>query len=289
MQKSKISPYLFILPSGIFFLAFTLTPIIFSVVLTTFEWTAVTSPRFVGLSNWIRMFGDYRALRSLMVTVRFVLVIVPLNLAISLFLAFLVDSLGRVTKVVFRSVFFMPVVTSAVAISFIMNQMFRRDAGIINYYLSYIGISPVPWLTSTFFAFIACVIFIVWGMVGSSMIIMMAGLQGVPSTYYEAAEIDGCNAFKKFFKITVPLIAPSIFFVIITTTIGSMQIFDQIFLITRGGPGYATQTIMYEIITAAFTRYQMGYASTLSFILLILLMIITIVQWKFHTKWVHYE
>jgi ABC-type sugar transport system permease subunit len=171
--------------------------------------------------------------------------------------------------------------------SFTMRTILRGP-GVLNFFVTSLGLEPVQWLTNPFWAVAATSGFIVWQLTGQNMLVILAGLQGIPKTLYEAADIDGAKDRQKFFRITLPLLTPYIFFLVITNLIFTMQIFDQIYVLTRGGPGYATTTLVYFIVTSAFQEFNLGYASVLSVVLFLLLMTVTLIQWKTQDKWVFY-
>lgn len=286
-MKKKIVPYLFLIPSACFFVFFTLIPILVGLALSFFKWNIISTPSFIFLKNWNAIFRRPEFFQSMIVTIKFLLINVPFSLALGIFLAMLVDNI-YIGKRLFRSIFFAPVITSSVALSFIMKAMFRTDTGVLNYILKFFHIEGIRWLTHPSWAIISCVMFILWHGLGNSMIIFLAGLQGIPKEIYEASAIDGAEEWRKFFKITFPLLSPAIFFVLVTTTISSLQIFDQIYTLTQGGPGNATRTLVFLIHNSAFVHYKMGYAATYSVILFIFIMGIILVQWKNSDRWVFY-
>lgn len=276
----------FLLPSGLFFLVFLLIPMIYGLSLNLYDWNIMSPPRFVGLENWSRLFQDELFWSSIWVTFQYVLITIPLRIALAIVLALLVNRLVGLMKV-YRAIFFAPVVTSAVAMSFAMRTILRGP-GVLNFFVTSLGFDPVPWLASPFWAVIATSGFIVWQLTGQNMLVVLAGLQGVPRALYEAADIDGARDHQKFFRITLPLLTPYIFFLVITNLIFTMQVFDQIYVLTRGGPGYATTTLVYFIVNSAFQEFDMGYSAVLSIVLFLLLMAVTLIQWKMQKRWVFY-
>jgi multiple sugar transport system permease protein len=247
----------------------------------------MTPPVMAGVRNWLKLTQDRFYFQSVLVTLQFVLLLVPLRILIAVILGVLLDKIIFAKKL-YRAFFFAPVVTSAVALSFVMRALFAESYGVINFLLGFLGIQSIPWLTNPMLAVTACVMFIVWQGAGQGMVIILAGLQSIPPTLYEAADIDGARNLQKFFRITLPMLTPYIFFLLITNMIASMQIFDQIYVLTRGGPGYATTTLVYFIVTSAFKEFQMGYSAVLSLTLLAMLLIVTIIQWKNQERWVFY-
>lgn len=298
---------IFLLPHIIGFLVFTLFPSFFSLLLSTFSWDIMTPLMFVGLQNFVRLFSDplfYKVLRN---TAFFVLISVPLGMIFSLILALLVNVKLKYI-VFFRTAFFMPKITSMVAVALVWTWIFNPDFGWlnsildqlrlldpINSLLGSIGLPPLRWLTSPIWAMPAIIIVSVWKNLGYSMIMYLAGLQGISDMYYEAAEIDGASWWQKFRYVTLPMLSPTTFFVLVMSIIGSFQVFEQVFIMTRGGQGISpggpldsTNTIVLYIYTHAFTYFQMGYASAVAWILFIIIFTFTLLQWRFQKKWVHY-
>jgi multiple sugar transport system permease protein len=256
--------------------------------LSMFQWDLVSPIRFVGASNWVRLAGNMEALASIKNTILMVAISLPLNIAVGLTLALLVNKLPF-GKAVFRSIFFMPAVTSLVAMSIIWQNMFTTDTGIINYGLRLLGIPPVQWLSDPAIALLSIVVVGLWHSAGYNMLIFLAGLQGIDETLYEAARVDGAKGSYVLWKITLPLLSPTMFFIVITSIIGGLQTFEAVYLLTAGGPGYATTTLVYFIVNAAFKSFDMGLAACISIVLFLLIFAVTIVQWKFQKKWVHYN
>jgi ABC-type sugar transport system permease subunit len=285
--RSRLTPYVFLIPSSIFFLAFTFWPILQGLALTTFEWNLFKSPEFVGLKNWNALIerGDFG--HSLWVTGRIVLLAVPSIVVLGIAVAVMVDRVGR-GKILYRSVFFAPVIASPVAMSFVMRAMFREESGVLYFFLGFLSIANVEWLTSSTGAVSAVVMFFVWQATGNSMLIFLAGLQGIPTTLYESANIDGARPSQTFFRITLPMLSPATFFVLIIQTVNSLQIFAHIYTLTRGGPGYATTAMVPLIHQTAFVQYNMGLAATYSVVLFVLILIVTLLQWHNQRRWVFY-
>lgn len=191
-------------------------------------------------------------------------------------------------RMFFRAAYFVPVVSSWVAVSLIWKWLFNPSFGIINYVLSLVGISGPAWLHDPQFAMIAIIITSVWKDIGFLMVMFLAGLQNIPDTYYEAASIDGASSFRKFWNITVPLLAPTTFFVLIISLINSFQVFDQVMIMTGGGPAGTTTVLVQQIYNHAFRYYEMGYASAMSWFLFVIIFVITAVQMKLQKRWVDY-
>jgi multiple sugar transport system permease protein len=213
---------------------------------------------------------------------------VPVSTVLSLFFAFLLNQkLRGVTW--YRTAYFLPVVSSTVAVALVWSWIYAKDFGLLNFFLRQIGAEPVGWLSSTTWAMPAVIIMAVWGNLGAGIIIFLAGLQAIPESYYEAAEIDGADRLNKFFRITVPLITPSLFFYFIITMIDAFQAFEAIYVMTRGGPVNSTTTMVYYIYRNGFRNFKMGYASSQAIVLFVVIMVLTLVYWRLQDRWVMYD
>lgn len=287
-KRNRIIAYAFLLPNFLGFLAFTLVPVIFSFVLTTMEWDTSNPIKFVGLKNFITMFKDEGFYISLLNTIYYTLAVVPGTLILSLILALALSKGTRLTNF-FRSLFFFPYISSLVAVAVAWNMLFQPDMGPVNELLRSFGISNPPgWTASTEWAMPAIIFVGVWKTMGYYMIIYIAGLNDIPKQLYEAATVDGANSWQRFWKITVPMLTPTTFFVTIMLLINSFKVFDQIAVMTNGGPGRATNVLVYYIYNQAFVNFKMGYASAVASVLFVLVLTITIVQFKNEEKWVNY-
>lgn len=287
-QREALAALLFLLPNILGFLVFMLGPLIASFLLSFTEWDLLSPMRL----TW---FGNYRNLlvkdplfwKSIYNTFYYTLGSVPLGMTISLFIAVVLNRKIRGT-IFFRTVYFLPVISSTVAIALLWRWLFYPDLGLINYLLGKINIHGPNWLQSTIWAMPAVIIMSTWKGLGYNMVLYLAGLQGIPSHLYEAAIIDGASEWQQFWRITFPLLSPTSFFVLIMSLIGSFQVFDQTYIMTRGGPAYATTTIVYYIYQNGFQWFKMGYASALAWILFAIILIVTIIQWIFQKRWVFY-
>ena len=273
--------YTFLVPVLIHFTIFFLIPIVFSFVMTFLDYKIVGDPTFVGLHNWKRLLNDPLAWKSIWNTLKFSIYYIVPTMALGLLFATLIHSMKSRTGTFFKGVFFLPVVTSFVVISGIWKWMFRGSSeGFINQFLALFGISEQLFLSSSSQALIVLAGLSIFKVVGNTMIYYFAGLQGIPDDVYEAAKIDGAGRFKTFFKITMPMLLPIHFYVALTTTIGSFQIFDSAFLLTNGGPNYATNTIVYYLYQQGFTNYNFSYASVLAYVLFLFIFIVSMIQNK---------
>jgi multiple sugar transport system permease protein len=189
----------------------------------------------------------------------------------------------------YRTAYFLPIVSSTVAVALVWSWIYSKDFGLLNFLLKNFGVQPIGWLTSQHYAMPALIIMGIWGLLGEGMIIFLAGLQGISQTYYEAAEVDGANTWTKFLHITLPMITPSMFFYFIITMINAFQAFEQIYVMTRGGPNNATTTMVYYVYTNAFRNFRMGYASAQAIGLFLIVMVLTLIYWRSQEKWVVYD
>lgn len=287
-KKEALSAWAFLMPSLVGFVIFVFGATIVSLLISFFDWDMLTPAKFVGLGNYLKLLKSDSFFLVLRNTVIFVIGTVPTRVIFSLLLALmLVKKIPG--RAFFRSVIFLPVAASTVAVAMIWRWIFNADFGLLNDFLYRIGISQLPqWLINPNWALMALIIFSVWKDVGFSTVLFIAGLEGIPDTLYEAGEIDGASSWTKFWKITLPLLSPTTFFVVVINLIGSFQVFDQAYVLTGGGPANATTTIVYYIYNYAFQRFKMGYACSAAWILFAIIFIITIIQFKNQKKWVYY-
>ncbi|OGS18817.1 MAG: hypothetical protein A3J83_01985 [Elusimicrobia bacterium RIFOXYA2_FULL_40_6] len=278
--KRAMLGYTFLGPPIIGFFAFTLIPVIASLVLAFMEWDIIRPPVWVGFQNYIRLFHDKDFWYYIYNTVYFVLSL-PLGLAFSLFLALLVNQKLKGISL-FRTIYFFPVISSVVACALIWRWIYNGDYGLLNAFLKYIGIyNPPNWLRDVVWAKPALIIMGTWKGAGSSMLIYLAALQSIPEELYESANIDGATGWKKFWHITLPMLSFANFYLIITGIMGSFQVFSEPFMMTGGGPLGSTTTVVYAIYTNAFQQFRMGYASAISWFLFLVIFTTTLVQWNY--------
>ncbi len=275
--REEVAAWLLISPSLIAFVVFTLIPAIASFVLTFYQWDFITAPRFVGLHNWANLFSLGAAGQAVLVTILLCAITVPISIAIGLALALALDRMPF-GKVVFRSVFFLPIVTSMVAISFVFANMFATETGLINYVLRLIGIPAVAWLSYPVQGLIAVCILMIWSMSGLCMLIYLAGLQQIDASLLEAARLDGATRWQMFMHVVRPLLARSTLFLVVVQTLHALQTFEAVFVLTDGGPGNATTTIGMYIYKASFRNFDVGGGATASISLFVLLLAVTIFQ-----------
>lgn len=284
--KEALTGWLFLSPALIGFSIFTFGSIIYSLYLSLTDYDLMTKPKFIGLENYIRAFTkDESFYKFFGNTLYFVVLLVPIVLAISLFLALLINKkAGKITKT-YRVALFLPSITSTIAVSMVWLWIFNPDMGLINNMLTAIGFNNPPmWLNSPDTSKMALVIMRVWQMSGYYMIMFLAGLQTIPESLYESAQVDGANKIQSFFKITLPMLSNTTFVVIILLVIEAFNMFESIFIMTNGGPLGSTSTIMYYIYEQGFGNYNMGYASAIAWIFFVVIMIITLIQYRFRNE-----
>ena len=290
----RIVPYLFIGPHLLFFLAFMVVPTVFGLYISFFNWDFLGSARFVGFKNYLNLFdksmiqGTY-FWPAVWATVEFVLYSVPLLLLIPLLLALALNTRLR-GRVVFRTVFFAPVILSVATVAIIWRWMLDTNAGLVNYFAkAWFGIDRLtPWLVEQPWAWISLVIMTVWWTIGSNMVLFLAGLQEIPEHLYEAASIDGARGFHCFWHITLPLLKPTTLFVTVMTTIASFNVFGQPYMTTGGGPGTSTRVAIMLIRNEAFKDFRMGSASAMAWVLGLIMIVISLVQFRLMKDQVEY-
>ncbi|HEX5414390.1 MAG TPA: sugar ABC transporter permease [Chloroflexota bacterium] len=288
-RREAVAGYLFLLPNIVGFLVFSSLPVLATLAISTLHWDMIRAPTFVALDNYRQLLlTDQTFWRVLANTVYYVVGTVPTSIVLSLILAMALNTTIRGVKA-FRAIYFLPVISSAVAVAVLWQWLYNSDFGVINFLLTGVGLPAIPWLSSTTWAMPAVIIMAIWKHLGYNMIIYLAGLQGIPTTLYEAAAIDGAGRWSSFRNITIPLLAPTTFFILVISLIQSFQVFDLAFILTRGGPGDATNTVVMDIYNQAFQYFQMGYAAAIAWVLFAIIMLITLVQWRGQKRWVHYE
>jgi len=279
---------LFLLPSLSGLVLFTLLPILASLGLTLFEWDLLTSPQFVGLSNFRRLLHDRNFWTALAHTLQFIAGYIPLVMIIALGVAVILNQKLK-GVILFRTALFTPVVSAWVAVALLWKWIFNPKFGIVNYLLGLIGIQGPAWLFDPQWAMLAIIITSVWKDTGFVMVMFLAGLQGIPAEYYDAAAIDGASGWRRFRHITLPLLSPTTFFALIISLINSFQVFDQVWIMTGGGPAGATSVLVEQIVKNAFSYSRMGYAATLSWVLFLLVFTATAFQMRLQKRWVTYD
>ncbi len=288
--KTDITGYTFILPNILGFLVFTLFPIVFSFIISFTDWDYTK-----GLGNWnfnwganfVEMWKDKWFTSSLINTALYAIAVVPVTVFAAMVIAVIIDKFCF-AKTPLRLAMFMPYISNIVAVAIVWVMMYS-PWGPFTQLVKHLGVeNPPQWLGDYNWALIAIIIMSIWSGVGYAVMIYTSAIQALPQDVYEAADVDGANQITKFFKLTVPFLSPTTFFLVITSLISSFQVFAQIQIMTRGGPGTSTHVLVYYIYTSAFSFYRMGYAASMSWVLFIILFIITIIQWQGQKKWVNY-
>jgi multiple sugar transport system permease protein len=286
--RREWTAYLFHAPAFTIFLIFTVYALFTSFVLSFREWDGIQPARFVGLDNYRAVLADTKFHEAIGHTVYFVVGTVVPTMVVGLGLALLLNSQIRGLGL-FRTAYYLPSLTPLVIASLLWTWVYNADYGLANYFLLRLHLidQPVQWLGSKHLAMPSVIIMGIWISVGFNMIVYLAGLQAVPNELYEAAEVDGANAWQRFRRITFPLIAPTTFFLLIVQSIWGMQAFDQIFVMTSGGPpgpGGATTTVVYYLWQQGFRFFRMGYASAMAYTLFVLLFVVSFVQFRYYLK-----
>lgn len=281
--------WLFLAPTLIGLGLFTFLPILASLALAFFRWDIITAPQFVGLGNFVDIATDPTIRVSFGNTLLFVVVAVTLQLTVALALAVLVGGkLPRLVKSFFRSVLFFPLILSAASVSIIMSYLFNENFGVVNHLLNLLGVGNVPWLTSGGGAMVVVVLVYVWQNFGFSFLLFLGGLAAIPKEVYEAGQVDGATGWQQFWRITFPLVSPTTLVASVMAIIAALQIFDQPYVLTRGGPGDATRTAVMVIYESAFKQLEFGRASAIGVVLTIIIMLVTALQFRLSRRFVFY-
>ena len=292
MKKSKLERsrnrwgIVFILPQLISLVCLGMIPIVIASVLSFFDWNGFSSPVFTGFQNFKAVFTDPDTAIAIKNTLLYSVIYVPCSIVLSMGLAMLLNKAWG--KMFYRAVFFLPQIVTSVGIAVVWSWIYQPQFGILNMILKFFGIQGKEWLRDPSTAMGAVIVMSIWWGLGYNIVLFLAGLQNVPRTYVDAAKIDGANERQVFFNITVPLISPTTLLVTITTMINAFQVFDQMFLLTSGGPAKKTYTMAIHIYQTAFKSYELGKASTAALILFFVVVAVSVIQFKLSDKWVHY-
>lgn len=286
-KKRRKWALFFIGPQLIGLLFFSVLPLLMAFGLSFVEWSGFGNPTFVGLDNYRNLLVNANFKIALRNTAYYSILVIPAGLILALLAALALNNIRG--KNIYRVFYFAPVVTSSVTVGVIWMWLLNGDFGLINQLLAYVGIDGPQWLINRQLVIPSIAILGVWWGLGTNLVIFLAGLQGIPRSFYEAAEIDGASTFQKFRNITLPMLSSTTFFVLIMLVIGSFQVFDQAFVMTRGGPARASYTMVYHIFSSAFERFEFGAASAAAVVLFFIILAFTIIQFVFQNKWVYYE
>jgi multiple sugar transport system permease protein len=278
-RRQAVTGYLFIAPAMVIFGVFTVLPVAIALYLSLTNYDVFTRLDWIGLANYQDVFDDEYFWRALVNTTTYTAWTIPLSMGIGLGLALLLNQKLRGLGV-YRTVYYVPVVTSMVAVAMIWIQLFDPLYGVISNALESVGIKGVDWLGDPNLALPSVIVVSVWKVIGWNMLIYLAGLQGIPDYLREAAAIDGANPWQSFWKITLPLLQPTTFFIFVTSVIGAFQVFDQVYVMTGGGPANATTTLVQQIYNAAFKSLDMGYAAAMSFVLFAIILAVSLLSMR---------
>ncbi|MDR4534867.1 sugar ABC transporter permease [Glutamicibacter sp. PS] len=286
----RIFAWILIAPTVIGMLLFTVVPIIGSLLLAFFRWDIMSAPEFVGLQNFAEAVSSPTVRVSFLNTIAFVVVAATLQLGIALMLAVLVqEKMPNWLRVFFRSVFFFPLILSAASVSIFMSYLFNEQFGVVNWLLSLVNIPAVPWLTTSSGSAAVIILVYVWQNFGFSFLLFLGGLSSIPKDMYEAAELDGAGGWGKLVHVTMPLLSPTTLVASVMAVINALQVFDQPYVLTRGGPGDSTRTAVMVIFESAFQKLEFGLASAIGLILMILIMFVTYIQFRLSRRFVFYQ
>ncbi len=289
-RQRALLGFLFIAPTVIGLMIFIVIPMLSSFALSFYKWNVFRPPEFIGLDNFTRLFADSRVFVTYRNTIILVVMTVVLLESLAMAAALAVYRLtNRFLSTFFRTAFFLPVLLSGAAVAVTLGYLFHQDFGVINYYLGLIGIPKIPWLTSSSTVLFTISLTTVWRNLGFTFIIYLGGLSGLPTEVLEAAEVDGAVGLKKFRSIILPLLSPTILFASVTDIIRMLQFFDEPFIMTRGGPGDASRTVVMMMYENAFGHQEFGYASSIALTLFLVIMGITGLQFYLSRRWVFYK
>ena len=288
-RREELTAWLFITPIVLGIFIFQFYPTIFSFYISFTQWNLLTSPKWIGFSNFVELFTTDRFFYNTMSnTATYAFWTMLAGLSLGLFFAVVLNQEIR-GKYIYRAIYFGPVVAPTVAVALLWQWLYEPNFGVLNGMLRMIGIHGPNWLGNTTWAMRSVIIEAIWAGLGFNILIFLAGLQGIPQEYYEAAEIDGANAIQKFFSITMPLLSPTTFFLLVTGVIGGFQVFDIPYIMTGGGPANATQMVIMYLYNNAFTIQKMGLAAATSLIVFLVIISLTIINFRISKRWVFYE
>jgi multiple sugar transport system permease protein len=279
LWHEALMAYLFVSPAMILFLVFSVLPVMFAFLLSFTNYDILSPIQWVGLRNYARLLTDTIFQRGVLNVLYYALMFIPAMIILSILLAMALNR-NMPGMRFFRTLYYLPAVTSSIAASVVWTWMLQKDYGVINQFLALFGIVGPAWLANSDTAMVAIVIVTVWQGLGGNIIVFLAGLQGIPPALYEAAKLDGANQWQLFHYITLPLLRTTTYLVTFLALIGSLQLFDQAYAMTQGGPGYATTTAVYQIYSNGFNQLRMGYASAQAFVLALAILILSLIQMR---------
>jgi multiple sugar transport system permease protein len=287
-KMENLAGYLFLLPAMIAFLIFLAIPLGMAFGLVFMDYNLISPPKFSGMNNIIRASLDPLFTRSLSNTARFFMFITPIHCVLALGLAYVVFQVRNARlRSIYRGLIFFPTIVTTASVAIVWVFMFGTEMGFINYFIRRLGGANVPWMTDTLMIYVTIAIFSAWKFIGTTFLYYFIGLQNIPSSYHEAAMIDGAGRFQTFFRVTLPLLTPTVFFVFITNMIGVFQIFEEPYFIAGGNTN--ARSLALHIYETAFNNIRFGYASLLSVVMFFIIMTITVLQFLGQRKWVNYD
>jgi multiple sugar transport system permease protein len=287
-RRGRLVAFGLLAPSLVGVTIFLAIPVLFVVVLSFFRWNLLNAPRWVGIGNYLDMFRFEGAGHALWITTLYVLLNIPMQTVLALAMAMLLNRKGRVTGVV-RVLCVLPYLATPVAMAVVWQWIFDPATGLVNTLLAQVGITGPQWLASSFWALPVVAFANIWQYVGYNMLFFLAGLQGIPHTVYEAADVDGVSSWGQFLHVTLPLLRPTMLFVLVTTVIGSFQVFDTVYVMTKGGPGRSTTVMNQLIYQTGFQGFRIGVASALSVLLFVIILAVTIGQFAYFRNRTTYD
>lgn len=289
-RRKALMGYLFLAPTILGILIFVAGPVLASFTLSLYKWNVFRPPQFLGFDNYVRLWNDETARVGFLNTLRFVVMAVTLQMTLALFLAIGVQQkMTKFFRYYFRSAFFLPLLMSGAAVSITLGYLFHKEFGVVNYYLNLIGIPRIAWLNSNEWAMITVVIASVWQNVGFTFIIFVGGLSNISPELMDAADVDGAHGWRRLWHIVLPMLSPTLLFAAVVGVIGALQVFEQPYIMTRGGPGDATRTAVMVMYEAAFKNVEIGYGSAITVILFVVIMAVTMFQFWLSKRWVFYQ
>ena len=279
---------IFLLPNILGFLLFIFGPVVASFILSFTRWDLLTPMEWIGVANYSDLFSDQTFWKVFWNTIYYTAITVPVGISLSLLLAIALNQKIKGIRA-FRALYFLPVISSTVAVAVVWQWLYNPEFGLINYLLHLVGIRGPTWLTSITWAMPAVMITSIWKNLGFNMLLFLAGLQGIPDVYYEAAKIDGASRWQQFRCVTLPLLSPTTLFVVVMSIINSFQVFDQVYIMTAGGPARSTSVLVHYLYQNAFEYFKMGRASAIAYVLFFMVLIITLLQLRKSKSWVVYS
>jgi lactose/L-arabinose transport system permease protein len=282
--SKKWAPYLFISPFYLLFAVFTLYPLLFALYISFTEWNGIGDAVWLGMDNYVTLFKDEVFLQSLKNGVIIFIMYVPLLVFLALLLAAILNTAFVRLKGLFRTVYFVPYVTSLVAVGFTFQMIFGSEYGYLNQLLGYFGVHPIDWMGTVWGSRLALCALVIWRWLGYNMVIMLSGLQNIPADLYEAATIDGAGTAQRFFKITIPLMKPVLLFTFILSTLGTFSLFAEPLILTKGGPINTTISPVMYVYNQSFSFLKFGYASAMAYVFFILMFVMSLIQMKIFGK-----